>query len=387
MTFLRKFTVANAIATSLIFTAFHARAADTTIAAQAGQAIENSAALETPKNYEGTIAPPTAAASAPHGDGIQAGMELFAQYQFIVTRAQDGSSSWFHQFDLPRAHAAVDARFKDVTGRLVVEGVRSASDGSLIGVAGDSIVLRIREAYAAWRPIESVELAAGVIPTLTIPEVDGTWMLRAIAPSTLESANLEPAADLGARATWQLPQNYGRIAIAAYNGEGYASPELNRGKNIEGAVEIHPIPKGPLLPFGIFVSAESGSTGTELARANRGTAGLVWQGASLRAGIIATYAWGVDTNGAQRAVLADSFVRVEPINRLIFGLRASYLVRDVGANPLDALTTFWATVGYRIRDPLETFIAFSRSIPTSRADSELPGVNNWDLRAIARVVF
>jgi hypothetical protein len=107
----------------------------------------------------------------------------------------------------------------------------------------------------------------------------------------------------------------------------------------------------------------------------------------LRAGVIATYAWGVDTNGAQRAVLADSFVRVEPINRLILGLRASYLVRDVGANPLDALTTFWATVGYRIRDPLETFIAFSRSIPTSRADSELPGVDNWDLRAIARVVF
>ncbi|HEX7666712.1 MAG TPA: hypothetical protein VF407_19425 [Polyangiaceae bacterium] len=343
--------------------------------------------LDAPPSYEGTIAPPTAAASKPHGDGIQAGLEVFAEYKLTVTRSQTGSSDWFHEFDLPRAHGAIDGRYKDVGGRIVLEAVRSASEGALIGVSGNSLVLRIREAYGSWNPIEAVKLQAGVIPTLTIPEFDGTWMLRAIAPSTIESAGLEAAADLGASASWDLPKKYGRIAIAGYNGEGYASPELNRGKNVEAAAEIHPVPTGAMLPFGVFVSGESGSTGTELARANRASGGLVWQGAKLRAGILGTYAWGVEDVGAQRAVLADAFVRVEPIDRVLLGARFSYLVRDVGANPPDALSSFWATVGYRVRDPLEAFVAFTRSVPTARAESELPGTNEWDLRAIVRVVF
>ena len=68
------------------------------------------------------------------------------------------SSTWFHAFDVPRVHAAVEGAYDDtLRGRVVMEAVRSASEGALIGVSGDSLVIRVREAYGAYRPVEALE--------------------------------------------------------------------------------------------------------------------------------------------------------------------------------------------------------------------------------------
>ncbi len=63
------------------------------------------------------------------------------------------------------------------------------------------------------------------------------------------------------------------------------------------------------------------------------------------------------------------------------------MIRDAAASPDDALTTLWGSLGYRVALPVESFLALTRSIPTTRAQSELPGSNGWELRAIVRVVF
>ncbi|MBX3204396.1 MAG: hypothetical protein KF764_04975 [Labilithrix sp.] len=334
----------------------------------------------------GHAAPPTEAAT--HGAGpVRAGLEVFAQYSYRNLVGPGNNQTWFHAFDVPRAHAALEGELDGARGRVVLEATRSASEGSLLGVAGDSLVLRIREAYGAYRVVAPLELSAGVIPTLTVPNLDGTWMLRPVAPSALEASGLMSAADLGAKARVDLPRGFGWLAAAAYNGDGYTNRELNRGKTFEGAAEVHPLPNGALRPLGVFGSYVAGSTGTSLARADRVTGGLVWQGSRVRGGAYFTHAWGVAQLGTQRAMLASAFVRVEPVPRLLLGARADHTIRDSAVSPTDAFTTVLGSVGYRVALPVETFLALSRSIPTARAQSEVPGSNAWELRAIVRVVF
>ena len=334
----------------------------------------------------GRAAPPTEAGT--HGTGpIRAGLEVFAEYRYRQTDAPVDGSSWFHEFDVPRVHGAIEGEYENAKGRVLIEAVRSASEGALIGVSGDSFVLRVREAYGSYRLLNSIDIAAGVIPTLAIPDLDGTWMMRAVAPSALESSGLASAADLGAHVKYELPQKYGWVALAAYNGEGYTSQELNRGKNIEAAFEVHPVPVGPLLPFGVFLSYTNGSEGTVSARADRLTTGLVWQGERVRGGLSFTYAWGVAQSGTQRAILGSAFVRVEPIKRVLVGARYDAWARDVGVAPNDEISTAWLTAGYRVADPIEVFLAGSRSLGTTRADAEVPGSDAWTLRVIGRVVF
>lgn len=332
----------------------------------------------------GRAAPPTEAGT--HGDGrIRAGLEVFASYTY-----RNLGDSWFHQFDVPRVHGAVEGEYEHVRGRVVVEAVRSASEGALVGVAGDSLVVRIREGYAAYRPVAPLELSAGVVPTMTVPDLDGTWMMRAIAPSGLENGGLMAAADLGAKARVDLPSGYGWVGSALYNGDGYTSRELNRGKSFEGAAEIHPLPavaSEVLKPLGVLGSYVSGSTGTSLARANRLTGGLLWQGERVRAGAYATYAWGIAQLGTQNGFLVSGFARVEPLPRLLFGARLDHQNRNVDATPADRVTTLWLTAGYRVALPLETFLAFDKTMPTTRAAAEVPGSEAWQLRVIARVVF
>jgi hypothetical protein len=334
---------------------------------------------------EGRAAPSTESARRGIAAGpIRAGLEIFAQY----TYRQTAGAPWYHVFDAPRVHGAIEGERGDVRGRLVLEGVRSAAEGSLVGVAGDSLVIRVREAYAAYRAWGVIEASAGVIPTLTVPELDGTWMMRAIAPSALEASALLAPADLGVKIRSELPRGYGWVGASASNGEGYTSRELNRGKNMEGALEVHPLASMPaLLPLAIFASYSAGSSGTALARANRVTAGLLWQGRRVRAGAYGTWARGVAELGTQEAQVSSVFVRAEPLDRVLLGARVDHVVRNAGATPADAITTVFLAAGYRIAAPLEAFLALTRSIPTTRADGEQPGSDLWDLRVIGRVLF
>ena len=255
--------------------------------------------------YEGMAAPPTAAGTTPFAYAVHPGLELFAEYDFTLTYGQNNSSTWFHEFNVPRVHASLDGEVGPVRARLLVEGVRSAAQGALVGVDGDSIVLQVREAFAAWTPLKGLEVAGGVVPTFTIAEIDGTWMLRVIAESTLESAALASPADLGGTIRYTLPSHYGWIGVGAYNGEGYTQQELNRGKNVEIAGELHPLPGGALLPLAVFASYVGGSEGTDSARANRVTGAVLWQGGRVRGGVSYTYAWGVGDDPDQTATATE----------------------------------------------------------------------------------
>ena len=55
--------------------------------------------------------------------------------------------------------------------------------------------------------------------------------------------------------------------------------------------------------------------------------------------------------------------------------------------PIFGRLTLLVSVGWRFADPLEGFLGVVRSLPTTRAEAELPGSNDWEVRAVARVVF
>jgi hypothetical protein len=331
---------------------------------------------------------PIGAISTPAGAHrlvVRPGLDLIGQYALRVTELPTGTE-WFHRFDLARAHASLTATWGPVRARLVIEAVRSASEGALLGVAGDSLLLRVREGYAAWRPWTWLEAQVGVVPTLTIPTVESAWGGRAIAPSSLESTGLSAPADLGATVRVQLPRALGTLGVGAYNGEGYALRELNRGKNLEFSADVRPFATLGLTELGLLASYVLGSSGTGRARADRLTVGALFDRPRYGFGASATIAWGVADASDRSSVLVEAFARGEPVQRWLLAARASYWSRDL-ARPDDTLWTLLVATGVRIADPLTAWLALSRSIAGAPTQAALPGVDNWELRAVTRVVF
>ena len=338
-----------------------------------------------PEDQEHT---PIGAISTPAGTHrliVRPGLDLIGQYSLRITNQSTGTD-WNHRFDLVRAHAAITATWGPVRARLVLEAVRSASEGALLGVAGDSLLLRVREGYAAWRPVAWLEGQVGVVPTLTIPMIESAWGGRAIAAASLESTGLSSPADLGVTLRAQLPRSLGTLAAGAYNGEGYALRELNRGKNLEFSADVRPFATVGLRDLGLVASYVLGSSGTGRSRADRLTVGALFDRPRYGFGATTTIAWGVADLSDRSSILIEGFARGEPIQRWLIAARLSYWNRNTASTD-DTLWTVLFGTGVRIADPLTAWIAVSRTVAGPATIAALPGVDAWEIRAVTRAVF
>lgn len=334
----------------------------------------------------GEAAPATRVASGPAIVGpLTLGAELFATY----THRWSGepSSTEDDRFDLGRLH--VGARYESgrVVARVVVEGVRSSTDGALIGVAGDSFVLRAREAYAELRLPLDVALRAGMVPTLTIPEIEGTWMLRAVSAVPLEQWRFASPADLGAQVRWAFPKRFGALAASITNGEGYASREMDTRKSGEVALTVRPLAWLDVPELAILASASRGTIGASSARNDRATAALLWQGRSLRAGVSYALAWGLAGDGTLRPTLLEAFTAAEPFHDVLLGLRVARTELDTASATEAAVDALLASAGYRIAPELEVHVAGEASRTNDAARLAQPGADRTELRAIVRASF
>lgn len=317
---------------------------------------------------------------------IEAHLSVFAQYVLSV-RTEADETEWFHDFELTRGHARLDAAFENARARVMVEAVRSATEGSLLGVAGDSFVIRMREAWGSYTPWDILEARVGLLPTMTIGPIEQMWGMRMIAPTAIERAGLMSPADLGVTLRGILPLKLGWLGVGAYNGEGYTRRELNRGKNIEIAASLHPLATidgaEPVVVGGSYVS---GSTGTGLARADRITANLGWEGDIIRGGATFTYAIGVEGDSDRNGILVEGFVRVRPIERLVFGADAFSFFRNTDDFD-DRVVTITGAAGYFFLDPIGAFLAVDGILAGETAEQTLPGQDDVRLRVIAAVDF
>jgi hypothetical protein len=356
---------------------------------------EAAAVAQTPQPYsppDGSRAGTTSRAAA-----ITPGLEVFARYG-ATFRETSADPAWDHAFDVPRVHASLTGRYEGVEARVLLEGVRSTAQGALVGVATDSILLRLREARIGYHALDdALEVQLGIVPLLTIPALESAWGLRVVAPTPLEESALAVPADLGARVTLTLPARLGWVGLAGTSGEGYASRELNRGKNTEFAAELHPLASvaPALAPLALLVSGVWGSQGVGSTRAHRLTAGLLWRGdfregarsdAPLAAGVAVTSAWGVEDVAAREALLIEAFARTELFARVLVAVRFVHFLRDRRVDA-DRTTTALLSVGVRVAAPLELHLALTRDVPASAARAALPGSDRWDLALNARALF
>lgn len=311
---------------------------------------------------------------------------VIAQYVFGL---RDGGEelAWFHSFELPRAQARVDVSLEDADARVTLEAVRSAAEGSLLGVAGDAFVFRVREAWAGYTAFEHVEARLGVVPTLTVGPLETMSGLRMVNPTLQERTGLLAPADLGGTLRGLLPGKFGFVGVGLYNGEGYSQRELNRGKNVEIGSAVHPLASiEGADPLVLQLSYVSGSSGTGLSRADRLTTGVAWEGDLLRGGATFTYGWGARGDGNTDSIAAEAFVRVHPIDPLVFGASASLWYRDVDVST-DHLTTITGTVGVYPVSIVGAFLAVDGFVMGEAARAALPAQEGVRFRLIGAADF
>lgn len=336
-------------------------------------------------SFEGTAAPATRAATGiPTIGKLTFGAEIFATYTQRVSG--DGNGTGDSRFDLGRLHLATQYATEQMTARVVIEGVRATADGALFGVAGDSFVIRAREAYAEAHLPFDVHARAGILPTLTLPEVEGTWLLRAVSAVPLEQSRMAFAADVGAQVKWNAPSQFGWVAASVTNGEGYASRELDDRKNVEVAASIHPLASLKIPALAVFVSGTRGTLGVTSARNDRATGAVLWQGAKLRAGFTYTSGYGLGGDGAMRPSLMEAFVSSEPVPAVLVGLRANRFVIDArGESP--TVDGVLVSAGYRIAPELEVHGVFDMGRANDAAKVAQPGSDRFEGRAVVRAIF
>jgi hypothetical protein len=307
--------------------------------------------------------------------------DLLAEFNAQAT--QDGTSGdWFDEFRLPRAQLGGELAWQGATARLVLEGVRASSGGALVGVAGNSVVIRAREVSVGYR-LGDFEAAAGMVPTLEVPLLERAFAYRAVGPVALEATSVQSPADLGVRLKWRAPRGYGEVNLAAFNGDGYTSPELNRGKTVAALVAAHPLAGGRFSPLTLVLSGSLGQTGTARAPANRLGGGVWWATPRFAAGATAWYADGLLDDGGRRALVAEVFARGELFGRLLLSARASLFHRDLSVSD-DRLYDLQLSAGVRVISAVELFAVFERSAPSAATRLALPGSDATAFRVTAR---
>ena len=162
--------------------------------------------------------------------------------EFALDRAELGTQLWW------RPHWRLDT---GVATR--IEAVRSAGPQSLIGIDGNSLVMRLGQAYghAAVHvgPI-SIGLRGGLVPERWIEQVEKGYDTRGVDPLASDRTLMFDRADLGATLTISGWRSLVELDASITNGEGRAQQEQNRGKNTTLLLSVRPLRRrlanGPL---------------------------------------------------------------------------------------------------------------------------------------------
>ena len=281
-------------------------------------------------------------------------------------------------FSVPRAQVGVDAQWLDASARVLLEGAYATTGGALVGVSGDSVVIRLREAWGGyrWRFLEG---RLGLVPALAIPELERGFRFRGLAADGLESARFLAPADFGATLRVHLPLELGWLGASLTNGEGFTSRELNPGKNLELTALVRPLAGHPLE---LIALGAVGSTGLPEIPTTRVGGGVQWTGANFGAGLSGFYARGLLSDATRAGLMLQGFVRATLFDHLLLVARAQWFQRSISGDDsvFDALLGIGGSVAF-----LEAFFAWARTLTLGDARTALPGLDAHELRVVLRV--
>lgn len=321
---------------------------------------------------------PTSSVPAGVPWSVAVGAQVFGQYELLFPAGAD----WNHRFTLPRAWMYLAFRVENAVGRVLVEGARAIDDGALSGIADDSLLFRVREAWGGYRVADLVEMRVGLVPTLLTPWLTQHWYLRGVGRIGLREFDLLAPADLGASTFIDLPEGFGRVGVSYTNGEGYSSRELNRGKNLEVAADVHPLAFVPELRFlALVLGYTNGSLGAGSARSDRIVGGVLWDQREIGAGVSTSYLLGLSDRGEREGLLVDAWARGLLFEHLVLGAQVLHLARDVSSGN-DTLTSLTLTVGARIIDQIRVYLAVDGRFADALARVASPAWERWDARLV-----
>ena len=199
-----------------------------------------------------------------------------------------------NQFSIPIARLDVGLDFQGIGTRVRTSAVRSASQGSYIGVDGESILMRLDLAEVRWVETDwGLGIAAGLVQDAWSSTENSAWDFRALALSLGQQNDWMDGSDAGGTIVWTSPKSLVTIAAQMTSGEGSKARERNNGINAAGLITIRaPTPDDVNLEVTGF--ARDGSKGQMLARNHRfgGRINGAWK--SLAAGASHLKALGVN---------------------------------------------------------------------------------------------
>ncbi len=195
--------------------------------------------------------------------------------EFALDRAELGTQFWW------RPHWRFD------TGvALRVEAIRSAGPNSIIGIDGNSLIMRLHQAYGHGAihlgPID-IGVRFGQIPERWIEQLEKGYDTRGADPLASDRITLFDRADLGGSLTISGFKGRFDVDVALTNGEGRAQLEFNNGKNTTVIATVRPLrfrhKRGPvaLAIHGMYRDGSVGIPPTPLIRNHRAGAAITFQ--------------------------------------------------------------------------------------------------------------
>jgi hypothetical protein len=240
---------------------------------------------------------------------------------FGFFRYQSAQGQTTNEFDLERFQLGGWVQYKQIAGAMVaLETVRSSGSQSYFGIAGDSLVVRAKWAFAEATPLGHwLSIRAGIVPDLLLPAIESSWDFRMQGKTGPERDGFLTVGDLGATIEGALPLGLGSLALQYTNGEGIAQREQNNGKNTTVLLKLIPL-RWRLPQLTVQLYFRDGSIGPASAADRRFLGAVIYSGRKFGAGLLGGYAMGYNGDGSVNAGYGNFWARGElPYRFQLFG--------------------------------------------------------------------
>ena len=186
-----------------------------------------------------TPTPVTSAPPAPEYPIVRVGVLSYIQYDAELQN-RDG----YNNFDVTRTYLNVTAQVSRNVRFRFTPDIRRVNDGSLAG----SVLLRVKYAFVQFDNITPrgwIRLGAHQTPWLDFEESIDRYRVQGTMFTEREGL-IPGSSDFGASYYTPLPGGYGEVQGGVFNGEGYAQPEPNKYKSVQGRLTVRPFPQASI---------------------------------------------------------------------------------------------------------------------------------------------
>lgn len=248
-------------------------------------------------------------------------MQLFVDGDYQKDRSQ---------IVLDRGEAGVTVGLgRYAAAELRLEAARSAQDGGALGIAGDSLVARIKRAQITGgyelNDLLRLDGAAGLAYDPWIGALELGYPELPLHRTADETLLGDSPSDLALIAKATIAKLV-TATVAVGNGEGLSYPERNTGKTTTGVLEVRPVDG-----LRVAAMARDGSIGPASVRNHRFGGLASFHHELFDAGVEVDHALGLAGMGQLTGTALAGWGEVRPIDDAIVALRGATLRLDGGS--------------------------------------------------------